>query len=140
MPRKQLWRCPSCGREFRHRNQAHSCVSVSVDDHFDGKPPKLRQIYENLLAEITKSGPVRTDAVKTSINIANRAHFAMVYVLSSCLKLEFLFDKPLDSPRIVKSQQISEGKYIHFVKLFETGDIDEQLRGWLRVAYKIGAW
>jgi len=65
----QLWKCSKCGREFRKKSQWHSCVTVSVDDHFKNKPERLRKIFNLVLQESEKNGTVRVDAVKSGINL-----------------------------------------------------------------------
>ena len=67
--KESYWRCPKCGREFSKKNQFHSCVSVSIDEHFKNKPPKLKEIFDYLRENVKKFGQIRIDAVKTAINL-----------------------------------------------------------------------
>lgn len=85
----ELWRCPDCRREFARQEQRHSCVSVSVDDHFLGRPVALRRVSDRLVAALKESGLVRVDPVTSAINLAGRFHFAMVYVQQDGLTVEF---------------------------------------------------
>ena len=137
MPVWSLWRCPDCGREFKNRNQAHSCVSYSLDYHFENKPPVIKDIFNALVSGIRRYGPVRIDVVKTAINLAASSHFAMAYPMKSGIKLEFRYDGALEDPRIVRSQVISEGNYIHWVKVCTAEEIDRQLLSWLKRAYEM---
>lgn len=132
-----LGRCPKCGREFPNKNQWHSRVSYSVDDHFQGKPPSLGETFDSLLERISQFGPIRVDAAKTSINIAAKSHFAGVQVLKSSLKLGFTFDTVIDDEHIRLSQKLSETSYGHTVKLVQKQDVDAQLLGWLEHAYSL---
>jgi hypothetical protein len=65
-----LWTCLKCGRQFKNTNQSHSYVTISVDDHFKGKPKRLRDIFDGLYGKLKRFGSVRVDAVKTGINLA----------------------------------------------------------------------
>ncbi len=78
MPKKSLWRCPNCGRKFSNKRQWHSCLSRPLQKHFEGKPLSLKVMFDHLVERLRMFGPVRLDAVKTSINIAGKSHFAIV--------------------------------------------------------------
>ena len=137
MAENALWRCPRCGREFRTRNQWHSCVTHTVESHFEGKPPELREAFDSLLAELRRLGPIRTDAVKSSINIAGRAHFAAVRPLRDCLNVGFVLGRRLDDPRLTRAEQLGPSLYGYRVKVRRADDLDEQLLGWLAEAYAL---
>lgn len=132
-----LWRCPSCGREFRSRNQWHSCVSRTIESHFEGKPDGLGRVFDYLLDELRRLGPIRVDAVKTSINLAGRAHFAGVRALRDSLSVGFVLGRKLDDPRIVRTERLSPTLHGHTVKVKSREDVDEQLLGWLAEAYEL---
>ncbi len=99
----ELWDCPECRRKFARHNQSHSCVSVSVDDHFRGKAEELRGTFDRLVEGLKQSGPVRVDAVKSAINLADRFHFAMIYIHRDSLTVEFALDRQLAGPRILRT-------------------------------------
>ena len=73
-PASKLWTCTNCGRKFAKKNQWHSCQARGVDDHFRGKPPQLKETFELLLTRMREFGPLRVDAVKSSINFATDEH------------------------------------------------------------------
>lgn len=137
MTAARLWRCPPCGRAFKNKNQAHSCVRYSVGDHFAGKPPVVKNIFDRLQAELEAVGPVRITAVKTSINIAGAANFAVLHVQQGGIKLEFTYDRPIESERIIRTQHPWESIFVHWVRLASPEDVDEQLIEWLRHSYNL---
>jgi hypothetical protein len=53
-----LWRCPTCGRTFVSRNMPHSCEVRSVDEHFARADPRLREVFDALVAAVEHNGPV----------------------------------------------------------------------------------
>ena len=66
---RSLWSCPVCGRRFVEANQAHSCRVHEFDDHFRGRDPRLRSIFESLRRSLERTGPLRLDAVESTINL-----------------------------------------------------------------------
>lgn len=138
-PPHALWKCPRCGRRFAKRRQWHSCRAQPVDRHFRGKSPALRAIYRRLLAALRSFGPLRLDAVQTSINLVGTHHFGGLTVRRDYLRLGFLSDRPIDDPRVVHRLVLGPKRVSHTVALRSIGDIDRQLVGWLRRAYTLQA-
>jgi hypothetical protein len=130
-----LWTCPDCGRQFAKQNQWHSCAARTVDDHFQGRDARLRNTYDALVFRLEEFGPVRVDAVQGSINLISRHHFGAVTVQKRALRLEFLLDEEIESPRIVRVQRLGPRRVAHSVKLCAPDEVDEELLGWLRRAY-----
>jgi len=114
-----------------------SSKSPAVDDHFKGKGPAIRAIYEGLLTAVRKFGPVGEDPKKTSIHLTCKTAFAGIQVRKECLILTIKASGPIDSPRIFKSEQASAHRYHHQAKLTAPDDVDPELRGWLKQAYEL---
>lgn len=132
-----LWRCPSCGRRFAKSRQLHSCVAYSVNDHFAGRPPVVREMFEKVVAAAEQSGPVRLDAVKSGIKLATHYHFAVASPRKDGLKLELLMDGAPADPRVLTSLQLGPAKYAWYLTLTSPADIDRQLKRWLARAYQL---
>ncbi len=135
----KLWKCPRCGLPFAKRNQWHSCRAQPVERHFRRKNPVLRQIYRRLLAALRKFGPLRVDAVQTSINLVSTHHFGGLTVRRDYLRLGFLSDRVIDDPRIVRREPLGPNRIGHSVLLRTSSDVDAQLLAWLRRAYTLQA-
>lgn len=90
------WTCPDCHRQFARQRQWHSCQPQSLDVHFVNKDPALRPLFDLLIARLKKTGPLRVDAVKTSINLISRHHFGGVMVRRDHLRVGFLAQKPIN--------------------------------------------
>ncbi|MBI4467389.1 MAG: hypothetical protein HY656_08205, partial [Acidobacteria bacterium] len=80
-----LWQCPKCGRWFVTRNLWHSCARVSVGSHFRGKDPRLRRLFNRLVAALRRHGPLLVNANKTRISFQARMRFAGVQVQKDAL-------------------------------------------------------
>ena len=50
----------------------------TVNEHFSGKSPAVRQTYDRLLQAIQRLGPVAEDPKKTSIHLVNHTALAGV--------------------------------------------------------------
>ena len=135
--RRTLWKCANCGRGFARRNQWHSCLARTVEHHLRGKDPRLRETYELLIARLRKLGPLRVDAVKSSINLASKYHFGGISVKRDGLRVGFLSDVVIDDERILRTQRLGPKRVGHSVMLRSARDVDDRLVGWLRKAYRL---
>jgi hypothetical protein len=109
----------------------------TVDEHFVGKPETLRTLYDRLISMVEKFGPVEQVAKKTSVHLNRGSAFAGVAVRKDCIVLTVKADRPVDSPRVFKSEQTSAKRFHHEVKLAVVKDLDAELKGWLKEAYEL---
>ncbi len=136
---KSLWRCPRCGRQFTKAHQWHSCRIRSIDEHFRGKDKRLRSILDAMRSALERSGPLRIDAVESSINLVSVHHFGGVQVRSDYLRVGFILDHLIDHERIVHSQRIGPRRVAHHVQLHSVDDVDAELLAWLAAAQAMQA-
>jgi hypothetical protein len=94
---------------------------------------------EALDAMAKKLKGARVEAVGNGIHLAGSANFAGVRPMAKALRVEFLWDKPLASPRIVKSERFSATRYAHHVDLASVREVDAELVEWLRHAHSLRA-
>jgi hypothetical protein len=60
---RPLWSCPNCGRQFANRNQSHTCQPLgSLERHFAGKSPAVRETYDRLIAAVERIGALQRPA------------------------------------------------------------------------------
>jgi hypothetical protein len=111
----------------------------TTESHFEGKEPLVREIYNRLMQDLRKLGPVVEDPKKTSIHINHRTALAGVATRKSHLVLTIKSDRKLNSPRIHKSQKTSASRFHHEVKLTSVADVDAELVSWLKDAYALSA-
>ncbi len=134
-PGGTLWKCAKCGRTFAKKNQWHSCYARPVDAHFRNKPAHVRKTYEKLIARLRRIGPLRVDAVKTSINLVNKHHFGGVQVRKDYLRVGFLCDRMITDPRIIHTERLGPAKFAYSVILRGPEDVNNQLKTWLKKAH-----
>ena len=113
--------------------------AFSLQSHFEGKAPVVRQIYDRVLKAVRKIGPVIEEPKKTSIHLVNATALAGVATRKEYLILTLKSDRKLNSPRVHKSEQASAKRFHHEVKLTSPADVDSELVGWLKEAYALSA-
>jgi hypothetical protein len=82
-------------------------TEYTVDELFIGKAPTVRAVYDKLLTHLRTFGPVHEQPKKTSIHLANTSGFAGVHTRKNYFILNIRSDHPIDSPRIVKAEQVA---------------------------------
>ncbi len=108
-------------------------------DHLQGKTPEVTVMYEKLIRELLKFGPLKIDPKKTSIHLCNRYGFAGVYTRKDYINLEVHLDYKLSSKRVTKVEQASANRFHHTIKIVSAKEIDKELLGWLKEAYELKA-
>ena len=106
-------------------------------NHLEDKDPLVTEIYERLIAELQKFGPLKIEPKKTSIHLGNRFGFAGVYTRKNYINLEVHLNYKLDSPRVSKVEQASANRFHHTIKLTSPADIDSELLNRLKQAYDL---
>ena len=94
-------------------------------------------IYQRLLAETRKFGPVIEEPKKTSIHLVNKSAFAGVVTRKTAIILNIKSSAPIRDARIIHAEQVSSNRFHQEVKLTSPEDIDPSLLGWLKAAYEM---
>jgi hypothetical protein len=80
-------------------------------------------------------GPLKIDAVKSSINLANqRRNFASITVRKDHLRVGFLTDHEIHSERLFGLERLGPHRLAYHVTVRSAGDLDAELLGWLAEA------
>jgi len=131
---KLLWTCPRCRRQFKNRNQAHSCGQFTVVQLLDGKPQEIVELYERLADVVHRCGEVVVAPTKTRVLFKVRTVFASVAVSKNWLDVVFVLGRRLKHRRIKKAQEEYPG-IVHFLRIEKVEDLDADLTSWLQEAY-----
>jgi uncharacterized protein DUF5655 len=105
---------------------------------FIGKDDIVRSIYARLLEALHTIGPFEEEPKKTSIHLVHSVGFAGIHPRKSYLILNLRTDHPIESQRIMKTEQVSKSRFHNEVKLSSPDDIDQELLAWLKDAYLLG--
>jgi hypothetical protein len=109
----------------------------TVHQHFEGRAPAVRAVYDRLLAAARRFGPFQEEPKKTSIHLARKTAFAGVATRKDALILTLKSATDLKSPRIGKHEQASANRWHLEVRLDDPAQVDGEIEGWLRAAYEL---
>jgi len=130
------WICPDCGRRFKQRTREHSCDVRSLDSHVGRGSEEVQAAFESLQRVLTKLGPHTMVPVKTMVVLRAGSNFGGLTFGRSFLDVSFFLSGPLDSPRVRGREVISATKIAYRVRISTRRDVDAELTGWLRQAYR----
>jgi len=110
----------------------------SVDDHFAGRAPVVREIYDALLRVSRQFGAVTEEPKKTSIHLmAPRSAFAGVATRKDSIVLTIKSPSEIESPRVAKGERVSANRWHVEVRLQSAADVDRELTAWLKRGYEM---
>jgi hypothetical protein len=136
-PQRPLWPCPACGRAFANANQPHACGRYALEDHFSGKPPEVRSIYDAFLAMLEEIGPVTVLPEKSRIAFQTRMSFAQLTVRRHWVLGHFVLARRVEDGIFTKVETFSPRNHVHHFRL-EAPEEVERLRDFAREAYAVG--
>jgi hypothetical protein len=76
----ELWRCPGCGRRFANRNQAHSCLTMTIEEHLADATPAAAELNDTIVAALQECGEFRVHPQRTRVAFTSRMSFAGVTI------------------------------------------------------------
>jgi len=130
----KLWKCPTCKREFKNKNQVHSCVSFPLENHFKNKP-YAEELFLHLKKEIEKNvGPLKIESLPCCIHFVGTYTFGAVWALKDRIRIDFRTDFKIESKRIEKMVQMSANRYLYYVEIKDKKDVDTELLKWIQHA------
>src|SRR5829696_160342 len=131
-----MWTCPKCGRNFKRRDQQHSCVLLKKEDLFEKKPEEFRRIFQKVVDIVDTLGDYRTESVPPDVIYFKTAStFLAVKVKKAFLEIEFFLDHQDPAPVVSKWLQTSRHRFAHVVPVEREEELDQQLQHWIRSSY-----
>ena len=135
-----LWPCPNCGRHFANRGQSHTCRPLgTVDDHFLGAEPHVRETYDRLVRLMGQIGAFVVLPEKTRIAFQVRMSYAALMPRRRWLDGHVVLSRRLESPRFRRIDAYSRHNVVHAFRLHAPAEVDGEVEAWLREAYAVGA-
>lgn len=131
-----MWTCPKCKRDFKTRNQSHSCGNFSIEKIFEKYPEYTFLLFEKIHNEVTQFGDMQIRAVKNGVMFSVQSTFLALKPHSKYLAVEFACGKPYDEFPVEKCVQVSKTEFAHILRIEKLPEIDYQLINWLREAYQ----
>lgn len=137
-----MWKCPVCELEFIRVNQVHSCHDKQLTEFFKGKSEHTLELFKHLAAEFGEiDGDITIHPTKSTISFAARKRFAYVIQLGKnfinvVLPFKQVYEDNLcfNKIRLVPSSD----DYNHHLRLYFKDDINNEVRGFMRLAWENG--
>ena len=104
-------------------------------DIFDGKSQSVRDLYNLLVDELNKLGPVQEIKKALSISFENRRPFASVLIRNRSIKLVLRTQYRIADQRILGIDRVDDNSFDHTLVINFKSEIDSQLMQWLEKAY-----
>jgi hypothetical protein len=133
-----LWTCPRCGHRFVTRNMWHSCSQHELDEHFEGKPARVRELYDAWFAFVSQFGELTVIPQKTRISFQVRVRFAGAVIRKNWLECGFWLKRSVKDSRFQRVQKVTARDYIYTFRLTNESQLDKTMREYVREAYKVG--
>lgn len=131
------WTCPRCDREFARAGQGHTCVpGCTVEQTFAGKPPWQRAVYDAVLGHLRTLGDVHEDAVKVGVFLKRDRKLAELRPRSRDVLVYLWLPRPVETARIAPASWASGPRVGHKLSLRAVSDVDDEVRGWLTIAFE----
>jgi hypothetical protein len=99
--------------------------------------PISRGIYEALMSRLADVGEFEVEGKKTSLHIVHGRAFLGLHPRRNALLVTIVTNEPIQSPRAVRTEQVSKSRYHNEVLLSSVGEVDDELMGWAKRAYEL---
>ena len=137
--KRPLWTCPLCGERFVTKNMSHTCGRVSLDTHFRGKDPVVRELFDALVAEARSIGKVHIYAQKSRIFFQARGRFVALTPRKSFMAGHLWLKRKRSDPAIHRVASLRDRDFVHNFRLEDVSQIDPAFRALMREAYAVGS-
>lgn len=131
-----MWTCPKCNRQFKNRNQDHSCGHFTIEQVFEDKPPEIFMLFQQIHKKVKSFGEMQVRAVKNGVMFSVKSTFLALKPHQSYLAVEFAGGMAHDEFPVEKCMKISKNEFAHIMRIEQTEEIDDQLIAWLKEAYQ----
>ena len=112
---------------------------MSVSVHFAKSDPEVYETYRRVLEAARATGPVVEEPKKTSIHLVRTSAFAGIATRKDALILTVKSRAAIESARVLRAEQASANRWHVEFRLTSPGDVDHDVRTWLREAYELAA-
>src|SRR6185295_6400660 len=97
----------------------------TIEQHFEGKQPVVRDIYDRLLVVSRQFGYVGEDPKKTSIHLNRNSAFAGVRTQATSIVLTVKSPNDIESPRVNNRQKASANRWYCYIKVSTPDEVDD---------------
>lgn len=134
---KKLWKCPKCKREFAKEKQMHSCTIYPVEKHFKNKEYSFG-LYNKLKKKMREGiGDYKIESLPCCIHFVKTYTFGAVFALKDRIRISFGLEHKIETKKKHSYYQISKNRHYYRVDILNEKELDKELIGWIKEAYKI---
>jgi len=113
-----------------------STINFTGQELFEGKSQAVRDLYDLLVNELNRLGPIQEIKKAISITFENRRPFASVMIRDRSIKLVLRTQHRIANQRFLGIDRVADKSFDHTVVLDSITDIDNELIQWLGEAYQ----
>lgn len=132
-----MWICAKCKREFKTKNQSHSCVIIDPEELLSESLSSVRAIYKELRKHCLPLGEFKIDTTKSCMYFIDQERFLVIKPKKSSLILEFVLNNPIDVFPVIKVIKIGKNKYAHRLVIEDSEDLTSEVLGWIFEAHAL---
>ena len=104
-----------------------------------GQTPEAIALFHAFVSEVRNCGEVILAPAKTRVGFQVRMIFAAVNkVTDHGLDAHVVLARRLESQRITRIDSISARNHVHHFRIRSLGEMDGEVRSWLKEAYRVG--
>jgi hypothetical protein len=138
LQQKPLWTCPKCGVKLVSKNLSHSCGHATLADWRSQMGPRARALYARFEEMIAACGEYYVSPAKTRITFLVRVRFAgITKVGEDGMTCSFALPNRIESSRFAKVEEVVPGWWVHWLKVVEPAELDDQVQDWIRESYRL---
>lgn len=134
-----MWTCPLCNQNFVKTNQVHSCNDKTLDDFLKNKSIHTTALFYHFIKEYKRIGDISVHPTKSMIAIAGKTRFAYITQLGKeFMDVVFPFKQPYDDNLcFTKIKRVpGSNDYNHHFRMCFKDDINEEVKGYMNLAFK----
>lgn len=117
------------------KNLPHSCGQHSIDEHFEGKEPVVRRIFDALVGRVRECGEVTVYAQKSRIVFMVAVRFAAVSTRKNALIGHLWMERAASHAAVVRSEVLGARSVLNHFRFTEPSQIDEAFSALIEEAY-----
>lgn len=122
-----MWTCPICHRNFKGKNQSHSCYSTSVEDHLDGRSQSIQDCYWAFMDLIKPIGDFVIDPVKNTILLKHKSAFCAIKIARNWIDIHFMYHSQINSPLVRRSYKMSTYRWANYMRFHSKEELNEEV-------------
>jgi len=125
---------------------SESVPDLTIDDFFRGREDS-RRLFDAVSREIDRLGDTMVRVSKSQVAFRRKKNLAVVWIPgryltnrpTAPLVLALSFPNRDPSPRWKEITEVGPRRFTHHLELYREGEIDDQVRNWLQMAWEQAA-